>query len=795
MTHKTLRTILCLALSFAAFAQKADHPTGSRITPPSIREVSPLGISRGTTVELTVEGFNLAKASGIYFSEPGIKGRILRIKELPDLADVRLGSNGTVSTIDLGPLPPRNQVTVEVDVEPAVDIGAVKFRLQTPLGTSPEGQLIIEPYFGESVDREPNDTPEAAVETFLPAILSGAISKPGDTDHYKITVKAGEEVVFQNGGTQIGSALQPVVAILAEDGTVAGEYGRARPEQANAFSHKFDKAGTYYVRVSDYQLSGRASNFYRYKAGKFPIAGRAYPLGLRRGETKDIALTGYGWSSKVAVKGEPASEDENMVVLRPKLGGGKSYNLVKLALGDEPEVESAAAATAALAQQVTLPVTINGRIDKARENYFRFSARKGQQVILEVNARRLESELDSEIEVLDAKGKPIERATVRSVSETYVVLRDHDSVRPGIRIQNWSSFAVGDYLMIGSEIVRINALPRGPDDDFIAESFGGQRITYFGTSGEAHANDQPVYKVQIHPPGTQFSSNGLPLVRLSYRNDDGGPGYGKDSYLQFTAPADGDYIARIRDVRGSVGPDHAYRLTLRGRKPDFRLTMNPRNPNIPQGGTIPVSVTAQRRDDFDGPIEVTIDGLPQGVTATRGFIGKGQINTVLLLTAADSVKAGEAVALKVTGRANIDGRPVAHAANPGDRLKLASIMPKPDLLMTAETREVELEAGGTAQITVTVARQRDYGGRVPVQVLNLPPRVRVLDVGLNGVLVNEDESRRSFTIEALPSAEPVEQVIYVAGTVETRSPQQSLYAAPQAIRLRVKAKSVATAAK
>ena len=34
---------------------------------------------------MTVEGFNLAKASAIYFSQPGIKARILRIKELPDL--------------------------------------------------------------------------------------------------------------------------------------------------------------------------------------------------------------------------------------------------------------------------------------------------------------------------------------------------------------------------------------------------------------------------------------------------------------------------------------------------------------------------------------------------------------------------------------------------------------------------------------------------------------------------------------------------------------------------------------
>ena len=70
-----------LLIAAAAWGQKTDHPTGNRITPPTIRDVAPLGVSRGTTVELTIEGFNLAKASAIYFSDPGIKGRIVRVKE------------------------------------------------------------------------------------------------------------------------------------------------------------------------------------------------------------------------------------------------------------------------------------------------------------------------------------------------------------------------------------------------------------------------------------------------------------------------------------------------------------------------------------------------------------------------------------------------------------------------------------------------------------------------------------------------------------------------------------------
>ena len=72
-----------LAMACAAVAAGA----GNRTTPPTLDTVAPLGMSRGTTVEMTVEGLNLARASAIYFSEPGVTGRILRIKELPDLSD------------------------------------------------------------------------------------------------------------------------------------------------------------------------------------------------------------------------------------------------------------------------------------------------------------------------------------------------------------------------------------------------------------------------------------------------------------------------------------------------------------------------------------------------------------------------------------------------------------------------------------------------------------------------------------------------------------------------------------
>ena len=758
--------LLCANLTFAQSA--TDWPSGNRTTPPTISRIAPQGIARGMTVEMEVEGFNLAKASAIYFSEKGITGKILRVKELPDIAEVRLGANGGASSIDLGPLPTRNQVTIEVDISTEAKVGPVNFRLLTPLGTSPVGTMLVEPFYGEATDAEPNDSLEAASEVFLPAIFVGAISRNGDVDNYKIKVRAGQQLVFENGAPMLGSSLQPIVRILREDQSVVAEFGTDGADSVRAFAHRFDKEGYYYLQITDFQQSGRASHTYRFKAGDFAYVTSAYPLGLQAGKSAPIELQGWNLGDgKLLAKGEADARDAFGVTLRP----AKSFNEVRLELGQHPEATSV--------ERLSFPLTVNGKLtDTSR---FRFNARRGEELVFEVLARRAGSDLDSYLEVLDAQGKSIERAVVRPVWETTTTLRDHDSATRGIRINSWNAMKVGDYVMIGNEVLKISAIPKTPDDDMIFESFNGQRLTYFDTTAEAHAIDKSLYKAQVHPAGAKFTPNGLPLMRVYYRNDDGGPGYGKDSLLHFTAPADGEYQLVLRDVRGKLSRPQAFRLTARRPEPDFRLTMNPRNPTVPVGGAVPVTVQAFRMDGFDGPIQLEVQGLPPGITATPTQVPAGQVFATVLLRS-DGKALTEATPIEIVGKA----RQLVRLANQEDNLKLVSVMPKADITMSAITKVVEIEAGGTADVNLSITRNNGFKGRVPVNVMNLPPSVRVLDVGLNGVLINEDETQRGFTLAALPDSEVLEQVIYVGGSIETRSPQQTIYAAPQAILLRVK---------
>ena len=85
---------------------------------------------------------------------------------------------------------------------------------------------------------------------------------------------------------------------------------------------------------------------------------------------------------------------------------------------------------------------------------WRFAAKKGTRLLLEVNASRLDSPMDSTIEILDATGRPLPRAVLRATARTFIAFRDHDSRSPGIRLETWSELAVNDFLLVGSELLK-----------------------------------------------------------------------------------------------------------------------------------------------------------------------------------------------------------------------------------------------------------------------------------------------------------------------------------------------------
>lgn len=439
------------------------------------------------------------------------------------------------------------------------------------------------------------------------------------------------------------------------------------------------------------------------------------------------------------------------------------------------------------ANRVEAPVRINGRIsgrtgDSADADLYRFTAQAGEEWVVEVNAARSKSPLDSFVEVLDAEGRPIERLLLQAVRDSYFTFRGKNADEIGdFRVFNWEEMELNEYLYANGEVVKLHMYPRGPDSGYIVYPARGKRWGYFDTTPLAHALGEPCYIVQPHPPGSRLIPNGLPVFPLYYENDDeSSRSWGADSKLTFVAPADGEYLVRIRDVRGIEGEDYSYKLLIRPRQPDFRVTVHDLNPTVPAGGAKEFRVSADRRDDFDGPITVELTGLPPGFTASTPIvIEAGQIDAFGVLWCAgdapETTPENQAVSV-AQATAEINGELVSHPASGlgkitrGDAPALtATILPAQGGAVPLAgdgdgPLEFEIHPGETIMLRVAVERIKHKGevefgkedsGR------NVPHGVYVDNIGLNGLMLLEGQDEREFFITCAPVVPEQSRLIHL----------------------------------
>ena len=331
---------------------------------------------------------------------------------------------------------------------------------------------------------------------------------------------------------------------------------------------------------------------------------------------------------------------------------------------------------------------------------------------------------------------------LRCVAKTYVTFRDHDSAGAGIRIEAWSELAINDYLYVGGELMRIRELPRNPDDDCQFFSAGGQRLGYLGTTPTHHPLGEPMYKVTIHPPGTTFPPNGLPVVDAALPQRRRRPRL-RQGLAARLRPAGRRRVPGARRRRPRPGRP---RLRLPPDRPPAAAGLHASasaRPPRPCGRAAPCRsrVNAERLDGFDGPIDVRLENLPPGFSAPatndpRRARTAPRFALFAEPTAADARRS--APPLKLVARATIDGKEVVREAAGG----LPKVIDRGDIVTTTEQSEVTVQPGGEARLTVTVERRNGFAGRIPLDVRGLPHGVRVLDIGLNGILITEKETTR-----------------------------------------------------
>ncbi len=143
-----------------------------------------------------------------------------------------------------------------------------------------------------------------------------------------------------------------------------------------------------------------------------------------------------------------------------------------------------------------------------------------------------------------------------------------------------------------------------------------------------------------------------------------------DSRLLYTFGAAGTYTLRLRDIQGNGGEEYAYRLTVAPPQPDFMLRIVPDNPRMGQGDTAAITVTAIRKDAFDGEIHLDVEGLPPGFTASEAIIQTGQDEGRLTITAPSDAPL-TTVEPSVFGSANTPKGDIRHRAQTAESVMQA----------------------------------------------------------------------------------------------------------------------------
>ncbi|QEL15670.1 WD40 repeat domain-containing protein [Limnoglobus roseus] len=704
--------------------------------PPVITKITPNAGPRFKTIRVVVEG-----------------QRLDAVTRFGDPDSVQKG--GLALSALSAEIVSRSPDRLEVDLRfsKLLAAGSVQLVASNAAGVSTPINFMLD-NFDAVAEQGTTDSARSAMLVTLPTTIVGSIDRAGDTDYFAFDATAGQQVGVH---AVVAGKFEPRLAITDAAGRVLTE------SDGDKLGYVVPAAGRYAVTIRDRDYRGGAAMTYRLHVGDVPVVMTVFPLAVARGKEADVHVDGVNLGPTTGLTMRAKVPSNAAVGSRESLHASNfpyGIDSPTVAVGEFPSI----VVTDAGAELRSLPMTADGILAKPGQTQaIKFPAKKGVPLVVEVHARRLGSPLDSSIEILDAAGKPVERATLRCVAKTFSTFRDNDSATSGIRLESWNELAMNDYLYVGSELMRINALPKGPDDDCQFVARGGQRLGYLGTTPTHHYLGNVMYKVEFHPPGTTFPPNGMPVFPILYQNDDGGPGFGKDSFLLFDPPADGTFQVRIGDSRGVGGPAHAYRLTVRPPRPGFTVDATPKMPSVWKGNGVPITVTATRIDGYEGPIRVKLVGVPPGFHApAETTIEAEQVATTFTLFA-DGPAMAKAAEVVCEATATINGKPVTQAVSLG----VPKVVEPGDLVTSVSTESLTIQPGKETKFTVRVERRNGFKGRVPLDVRGLPHGVRVMNIGLNGILLTERDSEREVVIYAEPWVKPMTHPITVLSRRES----------------------------
>jgi hypothetical protein len=652
---------------------------------------------------------------------------------------------------DKGPQPVPNVflVTVAPDVPPGCyDIRAKGlYGLSNPR-TFEVGQL---PELGETEPNNDRDQAQA-VPTELGAnlVINGQSAQGGDLDWYRVRLSAGQRISLRCAARRLDSLMDAVLQVFDSNGRLLGEYeslaGNDIVTQLTAPSE-----GDYFFCVYDILYRGGAEYYYRLTISEAPVVDFVFPPMIVPGATARLSVYGRNLPG-----GVPS----------PVRVGNQSLEKIEL--------------------DVSMPADIHGRLPE------------------DLTIRAEESGLDAMRLVLPGARQPLDPVLIYPA--TAPVVLENEVNHPAQKAQRVS---------LPCEIAG-QFYPLRDTDWFEFDAKQGEQWAielYYNRVNGRGAPRLMLFRVDKKDDGSE-QLTAVPDLRataeatLSYEFD---PRSGDPGYLWRVA-ADGTYRLKLEDAQATLraDPTSVYRLALRRPQPDFRLIAFPWECHhglfLRKGGRAVVHVLALRQDGFDGEIQLSVSGLPEGVTAADAVIGPGATQGAVVLTCAENAPAVVAP-ITVQGRAVVEGQTLSRTARYGMALPARGLLQPgevrqsvpgrlmrsmvlsisneemlPVMVSSGEQPVWETSRGGILKIPLSLTRRDNYNGSLTVVPLGLPANVSANPASIgNGA--NNGELELRFAANAPIGTYTLCGNAYVQGYQYARNPAAAKAAAERKAEL------------
>jgi hypothetical protein len=397
---------------------------------------------------------------------------------------------------------------------------------------------------------------------------------------------------------------------------------------------------------------------------------------------------------------EPKAEwAVGVYTIRVKGSNGLS-NILLFSVGAFPEIEEDESKPGALPHQndsieraqalTTSPVTVNGTLQGPERDIYRIQAKAGERRVFEVEARRAGSAIDPVIQVMNGSGKVLARSDddplldldarvdVTFPKEGFYYVEVHDS-RFSTQIQNFYRLKTGAYSY--------------PTEIFPLGGRRGEKVEV-----ELSGTKVNVDLAGVKTPRVFVSSPDSPVLPLPFAVGD---------YPEVTKPVQGPLKLPVT-VNGRLakpGEVDRYELSVEPGQ-EFFFDLQAR-----ELGTSKLTALLTIWDEKgkklasagDGPLPVDV----AAVSASSRTLG----DPFLQFKAPENVR-----------RIWVSVEDLARRGGPQYGYRLMVYRAAQDFRASINTPFLNIPAGGTALVTVSVAR-RGYNGPLQVEPVSLPPSI------------------------------------------------------------------------